>query len=446
MKIFVVDDESSVRITLADDLKDLGNEVFDYDNPLLALIELQNHKPDIIFSDIRMPELNGIDFLKEIKKINQNTYVVMMTGYSSVSSAVDAVKSGAYDYISKPLNLDDIKIILNQISDIISLKNDYQTIIDQSSEQFNLNKIIGSSKVMQKIKESINLVMKSDSTVLIQGETGTGKELITNIIHYLSNRKAKPLIKLSCATLSKDIFESELFGHEKGAFTGAIKEKKGRFELANNGTLFLDDIDDIPINLQVKLLRVLEEGEFEKVGGEKTIKVNVRIIAATKKDLRILVSEGKFREDLFYRLNVFPIILNPLRERKSDIKELFYFFLNKKVKYENIKIQDEVFQILENYNWPGNVRELKHLVERLMIVSNGKAITVSNLPLELTNINSINLPDISKLTNLDDYLDEVEKNILIQTLTKTAGNKSKAAEILKIPYSTLRTKLDKFNL
>jgi DNA-binding NtrC family response regulator len=446
IKIFVVDDESSVRITLSDDLKDLGFIIFEYDNPLVALIDLPKHQPDIIFSDIRMPELNGIDFLKEVKKISPTTYVVMMTGYSSVNTALEAVKSGAYDYISKPLNIEELKIILKQITDIINLKHDYKRIIDQSSEQFSIDHIIGSSKEIKILKDAIHMVSKSDSTVLIQGETGTGKELVTNVIHYLSNRRDKPLIKLSCAILSKEIFESELFGHEKGAFTGAIRDKKGRFELANNGTLFLDDIDDIPIELQVKLLRVLEESEFEKVGGEKTIKVNVRVIAATKKDLRKLVDEGKFREDLFYRLNVFPIILKPLRERKSDIKELFYFFLNNKIKSDNIKIQSEVLQILENYYWPGNVRELKHLVERLVIISSGNDITISHLPMEILSSNVTSVKSYSDSQSLDDYLFEVEKGILINTLTKTAGNKSKAAEILKIPYSTLRTKLEKFGL
>lgn len=446
IKIFVVDDESSVRITLSDDLKDLGYVIFEYDNPLVALIDLPTHKPEIIFSDIRMPELNGIEFLKEVKKIIPNTYVVMMTGYSSVNTAVEAVKSGAFDYISKPLNIEEIKIILKQISEVISLRQDYQTIIDQSSEHFSLDKIVGSSKETKQLKETIKMVSASDSSVLIQGETGTGKELITNVIHYLSNRRDKPLIKLSCAILSKEIFESELFGHERGAFTGAIREKKGRFELANNGTLFLDDIDDIPIELQVKLLRVLEENEFEKVGGEKTIKVNVRIISATKKDLRMLVTEGKFREDLFYRLNVFPIKINPLRERKADIKDLFYFFLKNKVKFENTFIHDDVFQILENYHWPGNVRELKHLVERLIILSSGREITTSHLPLEIINTKGSLLPPFSDSISLDDYLNEVEKNILINTLTTTAGNKSKAAEILKIPYSTLRTKLEKYGL
>lgn len=446
IKIFVVDDESSVRISLSDDLKDLGYIVYDYENPLEALIDLMKLNPDLIFSDVRMPELNGIEFLKEVKKIKPNTYLVMMTGYSSINTAVEAVKAGAYDYISKPLNIEEIKIILKQISGIISLKQDYQIIIEQSSENYSINNIIGSSIETQNLKESIKMVSNSDITVLLQGETGTGKELISNVIHYSSNRREKPLIKLSCAILSKDIFESELFGHEKGAFTGALKDKKGRFELANNGTLFLDDIDDIPLDLQIKLLRVLEENEFEKVGGEKTIKVNVRIIAATKKDLRKLVDEGKFREDLYYRINVFPIKIKPLRERPSDIKELFGFFLKNMVNLKDIRINNDIFGILEQYNWPGNVRELKHLVERLVVLSQGSEIKISQLPNEIMNLNNKVLPDFQLSLSLDEYLNEVEKNILMNTLAKTSGNKSKAAEILKIPYSTLRTKLEKYGL
>ncbi len=446
LKVFVVDDENIARVTLSDDLKDLGYLVDDYDNPLLALIDINKKKPDIIFTDVRMPEMNGIEFLKEIKKINPNTYVIIMTGYSSVSNAVDAVKSGAYDYISKPINIQDIKIKLEQIDKIENLKRDYKTVIYQFSENYNLQKIIGTSDATKSVIESIKKVSPTDTTVLIQGETGTGKELIANVIHYNSKRNEKPFVKLSCAALSREIFESELFGHTKGAFTGAIKEKKGRFELANNGTLYLDDVDDIPLDLQVKLLRVLEENEFEKVGGEQTIKVNVRIIASTKKNLKELADNGLFRHDLYYRLNVYPIFLKPLRERISDIKELFFHFVNQYISLNNIKIQEEVFEILQRYSWPGNVRELKHLVERLLLISEDKIIKADILPYEIKNSETIFIPYDPQIESLDEYLYQVEKNILLQSLKKSGGNKSKAAEMLKIPYSTLRTKLEKFGL
>lgn len=446
LKVFVVDDEDISRVTLSDDLKDLGYLVDDYDNPLLALIDINKKNPDIIFTDVRMPEMNGIEFLKEIKKINPNIYVIIMTGYSSVSNAVDAVKSGAYDYISKPINIQDIKIKLEQIEKIENLKYDYKTVINQYSENFNLNTIIGISDATKSVIEAIKKVAPTDTTVLIQGETGTGKELIANVIHYNSKRYDKPFVKLSCATLSRDVFESELFGHTKGAFTGAIKEKKGRFELANKGTLYLDDIDDIPLDLQVKLLRVLEQGEFEKVGGENTIKVDVRIIVSTKKNLKELADNGQFRHDLYYRLNVFPIFLKPLRERINDIKELFHHFVNQYIPLNNIKIQDEVFDILQKYEWPGNVRELKHLVERLLLISENKIITADLLPYEIINNLSICKPFDPQTNSLEEYLYDVEKNILMESLKRSGGNKSKAAELLKLPYSTLRTKLEKFGL
>lgn len=446
LSIFVVDDESIVRVTLSDDLKDLGYKVFEYDNPLVALVDLQKFEPDIIFTDIKMPELNGIELLTKIKDINPDIYVIMMTGFGSIDSAVQSVKAGAYDYLNKPLNFENIKILLNQIEKLESIKKNYDTIISQSSENYSFQSIVGKSQAKQELIESIKIVSNTNSTVLIQGETGTGKELVSNVIHYNSLRKDKPFIKVSCAILSKEIFESELFGHIKGAFTGAIKEKKGRFELADKGTLYLDDIDDIPIELQVKLLRVLEQGEFEKVGGEETIRTDVRIIASTKKDLKKLASEGNFREDLYYRLNVFPIYLKPLRERKEDIPELFCFFLNNIIAKDKISVSKEVYEILENYDFPGNTRELKHLAERLFLISSGSEITPQHLPYEIKDtIKSSESFDFGT-QSLDEYLSSLEKNILLQTLQKTEGNKSKAAEILKLPYSTLRTKLDKHNI
>lgn len=445
-KIFVVDDESIVRVTLSDDLKDLGYEVFSYDNPLLALIDIPNIEPNLIITDIKMPEMSGIEFLKEVKKNHKDIYVIIMTGYGSVDSAVEAVKSGAYDYLNKPLNIEDIKIILEQIENLEGIRQDFDTIINQFTENYNYDTIIGSSNSTKKVIESIKKVAPTSTTVLIKGETGTGKELIANVIHYNSLRKSKPFIKLSCATLSREIFESELFGHIKGAFTGAIKDKKGRFELADKGTLYLDDIDDIPLDLQVKLLRVLELGEFEKVGGEKKLKVDVRIIASTKKDLKKLVEEGKFRDDLYYRLNVFPIELQPLRERPEDIKDIFLYFLEQYLPKNSIQIDDEVFEILKNYQWFGNVRELKHLVERISIISDGFHIRTTDLPYELLNLKSILIPYKPDEYSLDEFLYNIERNILVQTLARTSGNKTKAAEILKLPYSTLRSKLEKFKL
>jgi DNA-binding NtrC family response regulator len=298
---------------------------------------------------------------------------------------------------------------------------------------------------MQEVLHHVHTVAQTSSTVLIIGETGTGKELVTNVIHYNSTRRNGPFVKVSCAVLSREMFESELFGHEKGAFTGAVKEKRGRFELADGGTLYLDDVDDIPLDLQVKLLRVLEQQEFERVGGGETLRVDVRVIASTKADLRRLVTEGKFREDLFYRLNVYPIHLKPLRERREDIRPLMDYWLEYFANGRALKVEPEVYTILENYNWRGNVRELKNLMERLTLVAQDGVIDVSKLPLEVLSASTLEAP-LSIEKPLDEMLAEIEVNAIKAVLTKCGGNKAQAAKLLGVPPSTLRTKMEKYGI
>lgn len=446
LKIFVVDDEDILRVSISDDLRDAGYKVFEFDDPRLALNSLGQIEPDIVFTDIKMPEIDGLELLKRIKTINPEITVVVMTAFGSINSAVEAMKLGAYDYLTKPFQTDELLLLLDRIKQFRFVKNDYDTITSEFKSQYDFSSAVSESPAMKEVLELVKRVSNSSTSVLITGETGSGKEFLTNIIHYNSVRRNKPLIKVSCAVLSREVFESELFGHEKGAFTGADKTKKGRFELAEGGTLFLDDVDDIPLSLQVKLLRVLQEQEFERVGGTDTLKVDVRVITSTKEDLKTLVKEKRFREDLFYRLNVFPIHMRPLRERIEDIKGLVTFYVDKFSNGKTIQIDDDVYEVLQKYHWPGNIRELKNLIERLILVCTDDKITVSKLPIEFymqeIHDRSVTVGSLS----LDQMLADYEIGILKAALKKCKGNKAKSAELLGIPPSTLRSKLEKYNI
>lgn len=445
LKIFVVDDEAIVRVSLADDIREGGYIVTEFEDAVSALEAMSRQPVDVIFTDMLMPKMNGFEFLEQVRHSAPETIVVVMTAYGSISSAVQAMRMGAYDYITKPFQSDEILFMLRRIDELRVLKNSYERLHTEYQHRYDIGAIIGSSAPMQEVRRQILMVAPTLSTVLIQGETGTGKELVVNVIHNNSNRSNNPFIKLSCATLSKEVFESELFGHERGAFTGAHKDKPGRFELADRGTLYLDDVDDIPLDLQVKLLRVIEQQEFERVGGTKSIKVDVRVIASTKVDLKKRAEEGKFREDLFYRLNVFPIYLKPLRERRDDIQQLVDYWMQRYAQGRQLIVHPDVFAILENYNWPGNVRELKNLVERLALLAQDGVINVQTLPLEVCQRAAVE-SGYNGERSLDDVLAEVEINMIRAVLTKTKGNKTHAAKMLGLPPSTLRTKLEKYNL
>ncbi len=446
MRIFVVDDERIIRVSLADELRDTGYEVFEFAHANAALLQMKEVKPDLVITDLKMPDIDGVELLKRIKVIDQNIYVILMTAYSTVSTAVETMKLGAYDYIEKPFDNQSVLLIIERIIELKQVKEENKELKIKLNQKYDFTSFVGDSPAIDKVFDLVKLVAKRDTSILIIGETGTGKELLTNIIHYNCIRNKKPLIKVSCAILNRDIFESELFGHEKGAFTGAISDKIGRFEMANGGTLYLDDIDDIPLDLQVKLLRALEEGEIERVGGSKVIKVNIRLIASTKKDLRKMVDEGTFREDLYYRLNIFPIELPPLRDRPKDIESLTKYFISVFAPNEDIVIDNDALTILKKYPFQGNVRELKNLAERLTLLSVNNKITTDILPYE------IKFPDIKpKYFNienmaLNDILENVEMNTIQMALDKTNGNKAKASEILGIPASTLKSKIIKFHL
>lgn len=449
MKILIVEDEEIQRVSLQDDLVEAGYETMAVGNPKVALEFIRKDSFDVVLTDLKMPGMDGVTLLEHIKKIQPDTTVIMMTAYGTVESAVRAMKLGAYDYLTKPFSTDELLLVLKRVESYRNVLAENVRLKKQLESRYSFGNIIGKSAVMQEVYRQLEVVAPTNTTVLLEGETGTGKEMVANAIHYNSPRKDKPLVKVSCAMLSKEILESELFGHVRGAFTGAIKDKKGRFDLANGGSIFLDEVDDIPVELQVKLLRVLEQQEFERVGGTETIKVDVRVIAATKKNLRELVTQGKFREDLFYRLNIYPIRLPPLRERKDDIPLLFEHFLREYTNGNVPEIHPKVMALLMDYSWPGNVRELKNMVERLTLACKCNPIVVECLPLDIrAEVMGQRFTDFQseESLSLDEQVAQFEINQITQALAKSGGNKAKAAQLLGIPTSTLKSKMKKYRL
>lgn len=443
MKIFVVDDERIIRVTLADELRDAGHQVQEFANGAAAMAQIRDLEPDLIITDLSMPGMDGIEFLNKIKTYNQEIQVMMMTAYSTVDNAVKAMKLGAYDYFTKPFETEEMLMAIKRVEEFINVKNENKFLRKQIIPKYNFDAFVGQSNAVQDVFKLVKVVANSNSTVLITGETGTGKELLTNIIHFNSERKSRPFIKVSCAILNKEIFESELFGHVKGAYTGADKSQKGRFELAHTGTLYLDDIDDMPLNLQVKLLRALEEREIERVGGSEPIKVDIRVIASTKVDLKELVAQGKFREDLYYRLSVFPIHIPPLRERRGDLKGLIIHFIDQFSGKNEVDINSEALDYLCNYPFPGNTREVKNLIERLVLLAGEGTITPEIIPADIKFGNTNMLCTSMENRNLNEIIMEVEQNAIQKALHKTGGNKSRAAALLGIPASTLKSKIPK---
>lgn len=447
LRIFVVDDERIIRVSTADDLRESGYQVREFASAEAALqvIKEEGDCLDVVITDLKMPGLDGIEFMKKIKSQLPGVYVLLMTAHASVDTAVEAMKQGAYDYFTKPFRMEELLLIVKRIEEIKEVKDENIQLRKQVRKKYDLSSFVSSSQEISKVFDLVQIVADKNTSVLITGETGTGKELLTNIIHFNSNRSKRPLIKVSCAILSREIFESEVFGHVKGAFTGAEAAKTGRFEMADKGTIYLDDIDDMPYDLQVKLLRALEEGEIEKVGGNETIKIDVRVIASTKKDLRQMVAEGKFREDLFYRLNVFPINLPPLRERPGDIVHLAKHFA-KEFSSNQIRIDDEVLEILKQYPFPGNVREMKNLMERLVLLSTNGVIDKKVIPIDVRFPGKPHNCFYFENKPLDDILREVETNAIRDALMRAGGNKAKAATILSVPASTLKSRIEKLNI
>lgn len=446
MKILVADDEKSIRVALTDELKDAGYEVTAAESGEEALRLLQMWAFDLVITDLIMGKVSGLDILNYTREHKPNTEVMLITAHATVETARDALKSGAFDYITKPFEVETLLHIIRGVKETIRLKRENEELKLRLHERHRFQNIIGKSAPMQKVFDLIQAVSDSENTVLISGETGTGKEVVAEAIHYNGPRRDKPFVSVSCAALSKDLLESELFGHEKGAFTGAVKEKRGRFELANGGTLFLDEVDDIPIDFQVKLLRVIQSGAFERVGSEETLHTNNRIIAATKRDLWELVSEGKFRSDLYYRLNVIQIVLPPLRNRKDDIPLFVEHFLKKYAPGKDITISPEIMELFMQFDWHGNVRELEHTIERLVLLAKNGSVDKGDLSPRIRDFTANRCEFVFERMQLPEYLYNIEKEILIEGLRRCLGKKSKAAEMLGIPLPTMKSKVAKFGI
>lgn len=441
--ILIVDDEKNIREGLKISLTKDGHNIFLACDGVDALKIMKVEEIDIVIADLKMPNMDGGILMKEILKKYFNVPVIILTGHGTIENAVKLMRDGAYDFLTKPLNLEKLSlIVVRAISQrqLMIENRDLQSKIKHSE----IGKIIGKSDKMVNIFEKIEQVASTKASILIQGENGVGKEVIANMIYELSNRKDKPFIKLHCAALSESLLESELFGHEKGAFTGAIKTKKGRFELADGGTLFLDEIGEISPKIQVKLLRVLQERSFERVGGEETLHVDVRIISATNLDLKAEIDKGNFREDLYYRLNVISIIVPTLKERKEDIPLFISNFLSEFC-LENNKVINEITpkakNALINYEWPGNVREMRNILESAVILSKNQIIDIHDLPAYIANVDDSE--NVLKL-NIPSKIEEIEKKAIIATLKITNGNKSKASELLGITRKTLQNKLAEY--
>lgn len=447
-EILVVDDDASHRRMLSTVLAAEGYAVSHAADGMQAVEAVKEKFYDLILMDIQMNRMGGIEALKLIKEVSPGIPIIIMTGYASVNTAVEALKSGAYDYITKPLDIDDLMIHVKNALSHFRLEQENLFLKERLELQFDFSKIIGRSKPMVKMYETLSQVAPSDATVLITGESGTGKELVANAIHHNSPRKDKPFIKVNCAALPETLLESELFGHEKGAFTGADTQKKGRFHHAHTGTIFLDEIAEMPATTQVKILRVLQEKEFEPLGSSKTIKINIRVIAASNRILEEEIESGNFREDLYYRINVVSVKIPPLRDRKDDIPLLADYFLKKYADKNKKMIKGfapRTIDLLMRHYWPGNVRELENAVERSVILSREEMISPENLPDAIRKLEQ-EIPEDGAGFSAGKSLKEVEQQMILRTLEDANGNRTHAADILGISRRTLQLKLKKYNL
>lgn len=451
--ILIVDDDDMIRESLSDNLKKSGYEVYTEGSGSGAFSIIKKHIIDLILLDMKLPDIDGLEVLKKIKEFDTDILVIIMTAYSDVQTAVSAMKLGAYHYINKPFELEELKLLIEKGLETQSLINEVRRLHWQQREEGQNSHIYGVSPQIQYVRELIGMISKTNKTsVLIQGESGTGKELAANAIHYNSKRANRPFMKINCSAIPDTLLESELFGYEKGAFTDAKMTKKGLFELADGGTLFLDEIGEMKPYLQSKILRVIENQTFMRIGGEREIKVDVRIIAATNRDLESLVKEGAFRKDLYYRLKVMVVEMPPLRNRPEDILLLSNLFIeaNNKEYGKNIKgLTEEAKKLMVQYNWPGNVRELKNVIERAMILTDQEYISPKFLPFEIRQDERIKHTESKDYKNFDFEvmpLEEMEKIYLDSVLKKLEWNKSKVSKILGISRATLRAKIKKYGL
>ena len=450
-KILIVDDEKSIRDFLEIMLKKEGYRVSSASGGEDAMRLFNNSSYDLVISDVRMKGMGGVELLKNIKETSPETIVLIVTAYASVDTAIDAMKAGAYDYLTKPFKIDEVKYIIKNALDRKRLETENILLKKELKSKYGFANLIGTSPRMLEIYEIIKRVMDTKTNILLTGESGTGKELVARAIHYEGDRKDKPFVPINCGAIPENLIESELFGHQKGAFTGAVANKSGLFEMANQGTIFLDEITELPVQLQVKLLRVIQERNFRRVGGIEDIAVDVRIIAASNKEIDREVKEGRFREDLFYRLNVIPIQMPPLRERKEDIRLLAEHFFEKHTKElgKEIKgISREAMDYLESYSYPGNIRELENIIERAVALENTSIILTDSLPDYIVHKKAVDVSVCprAETSNLEKTIEDYEKAIILDALKKSGGVKKKAAELLGLSFRSMRYKLDKYGI
>ncbi len=448
--ILVVDDKDSMRNMLTETLTDVGYRVDSAPDGLKAIELVKNKSYDVVVTDLRMPDISGLEVLSEAKNADLDTSVIVMTAYGTIEDAVEAMKKGAYDFLTKPFDTDHLTYLVGRALENRRLMAENTLLREEIENREGFSEIIGKNAKMIEIGELISKVSKSDASVLLQGESGTGKELFARAIHKLSLRQDKPFLAINCAAIPRELLENELFGSEKGAFTGAHARKMGKFEIAHTGTIFLDEIGDMEMSLQAKLLRVLQQKNFERLGGTKTVDVDVRVIAATNMDLNELIRQKRFREDLYYRLSVFPIQIPPLRDRVDDVAELSGHFITKFCLEMNKPVKElskKAAELMEKYHWPGNVRELENTIERAVILAEGKKITPDHLAIRLRRDDEIRLREGAGLKEIGAAAQaRAEKATIIRILKQVRGNKRKAARTLKIDYTTLFDKIKKYDI
>lgn len=447
--ILIIDDEETQRSILKGYLEKKGYKIYSASSGTEGIDLIRRNMIDIVLSDYKMPDKTGLEVLETVKEINPEISFVILTAYGTIENAVKAMRLGAFDYISKPVDLDELDLLLERIIENKNLKSEILLLKNQLKEKFKIDSFISQSPKMEEVLSIAARSADSKATVLITGESGTGKEVLAKAIHYASSRKDRPFVAVNIPALPETLLESELFGHEKGAFTGADKAKKGRFELADSGTIFLDEIGDIPLNLQVKLLRVLQEHQIERVGSVENINIDVRIIAATHQNLEQKIKDGSFREDLYYRLNIVSLYLPPLRERKEDILPLIDHFVEKYSKENNKKklsLSKEAVDLLIKYNFPGNVRELENAIERAVVLCRSDVITVNDLPNVIKGFKAEKEIVTNENTSLIEQVEALEKKLIFDALSKTNGNQSQAGRMLGLTERNLRYKMQKYEI
>jgi two-component system nitrogen regulation response regulator NtrX len=446
-RVLVIDDEDGVRKAIKWHLEYAGYEFYEASDGPEGLKMLSDIQPDVVFLDIKMPGMDGMEVLKEIFERTRDIQIVMISGHGTVQTAVESLKIGAFDYIEKPLDKEKILVVTRNAVEQKHLREQNTELKKLVEQDY---RIVGESQALREVLSQVKKIAPTDTTILIRGESGTGKELIAREIHRISKRADKRFIQVNCAAIPEELIESELFGHEKGSFTGAVSRQLGKFQQADGGTIFLDEIGDMSLKTQAKVLRVLQDGELEMIGTHKPVKVDVRVISATNKDLEKAIESNHFREDLYFRLNVIPIYLPPLRERKDDIEPLVRYFADKFLTKNNFKPLDfspEAMNILVNYTWRGNIRELQNTVERIIVLNHGKkTLETSDLPKDLLNSKDTAPESNESLDSLKDFKESSEKNFILQKLRENGWNVSKTAEAIGTPRSNLYKKLEQYNI